>query len=281
MRMVRWYADNSETKSNHEIAIPDIQLFGGIAANESVCAELVSVMKRVKTAYRRTPDFPLKWCFKDLEKDFRENRLTRSYTKLLRNWSEWRTEIFNHISQIDFRIFVSVIFSYGRSRSTLLDTKEAVTRFGFANALQRFGLFIKRLDLKPAEVILDWPDKSRKNLFDLEYKSAFQKGCSAVYGTGYRCGPLKNLGFSDSVLFTSMNQCCLLQISDMIVGACRELVEEALGRRHNSLGTRLLRLVRGRIDGAPGSAVGWGIAISPTGGDFFVKVRNKVNELFI
>lgn len=278
--MIRWYADNSETKSTPEIAIPDIQLFGGIAANESTCAELGSVMKSVKLSYSRTPDFPLKWCFKDLEKNFRESRRAKLYTKLLQDWSAWRTEIFNRISQIDFKILVSVIFSYGSSRSTLLDTKEDVTRFGFSNALQRVGLFVKKLCSGPAEVILDWPDKNKKTLFDLEYKSAYQKGISAVYGYGYKCGSLKDLAFSDSVLFTSMNQCSLLQISDLIVGATRELVEEALGRRRSSLGTRLLKMVRGRFDGAPGSVVGWGIAISPTQGDFFMKVRDKVNELY-
>ena len=278
--MIRWYADNSETKSAPHIAIPDIQLFGGIAANEASCAELSSTIKSIKSSYRKIPDFPLKWCFKDLERDYRESRLTKLYAKLLQEWPAWRTEIFNRISKIELKIFVSVISSYGSCRSTLLDTKEDVTRFGFSNALQRVGLFVKRASSGPAEVILDWPDKSNKSLFDHEYKSAFQKGSSAFYGSGYKCGPLKDLGFSDSVLFTSMNQCCLLQISDMIVGACRELVEEALGRRCNSLGTRLLRIVRDKIDGAPGSAVGWGIAISPTQGGFYEKIRDKVHELY-
>jgi hypothetical protein len=276
--MIRWYADNSETKSTLDTAIPDIQLFGGIAANESACSELRAIMKEVKLTYGKAPEFPLKWCFKDLKNDYLESRRPKLYAKLLQESPAWRTEIFNRLSNVEFTIIVSVIFSYGSSRSTLLDTKEKVTRFGFSNALQRVGLFVKGLSQGPAEVILDWPDKSRKTLFDLEYRSAYHKGISAGYGRGYDCGPLKDLAFSDSVLFTSMNQC--LQISDMVVGATRELVEEALGRKQSSLGVRLLKLIRGRIHGAPNSVVGWGIAISPTQGSFFKKVRDKVNELY-
>ena len=68
--MIRWYADNSETKSAPHIAIPDIQLFGGIAADEDACSELSSTIKKIKSTYRKIPDFPLKWCFKDLEKEY-------------------------------------------------------------------------------------------------------------------------------------------------------------------------------------------------------------------
>jgi len=278
--MIRWYADNSEARSSAGIPVPDIYLFGGIAVNEQAGKELCSMIKRIKSTYRRAADFPIKWCFKDLEKDYRANRLTKLYSRLLQDSRTWRREIFSGIASIELSILISIIFSYGRCRETLLETKENVTRFGFSNALQRVGLYIKDLASESAEVILDWPDKNKRSLFDLEYRSAYQKGISAVYGSGYISGPLKSLDFSDSVLFTGTDQCSLLQISDLIVGATRELVEEALGQRRNSLGASLLKLIRGRFCGAPSMVIGRGLSISPRQGDFYSRVKGKVYELY-
>lgn len=279
--MIRWYADNSETRSTANATIPDIQIFGGIAVTEEARSKLLSVVKSAKSTYRRIADFPIKWCFRDLEEYYKENKLQKLYAKLLQDSRTWRTNIFRLISSVDFGIIISIIASYGSSRKTLLETKENVTRFGFSNAMQRVGLFVRDLSLgSSAEVILDWPNKGRRDLFDLEYKSAFHKGISAIDGNDYICGPLKNLGFSDSVLFTGMNQCSLLQISDLIVGATRELVEEALGGRRESFGVSLLKIIRDRFHGAPDNVVGRGISISPRQGEFFGKVKDKIGGLY-
>jgi hypothetical protein len=277
--MLRWYADNSELRGIWGAEIPDILLFGGIVIDEEARNEICSAMMEVKSSYQENLAFPLKWNFRDLEQHYLELGLHALYTRLLEDSRAWRSEIFRRISALDFKIIVSMIISYGISRETLIRTRDEVTRFAFIMALQRVGLCIRSQGGGPAEVVLDWPAEGQRNLFNLEYKSAHQNGTSADYNQGYTCGPLKNLGFGESALFTSTNECSVLQLSDLIVGATREMIEEALGKKENSLGVSLLTKIKGKFDGGPDNILGWGLAISPRQGEFFEKVRDKINAL--
>jgi len=277
--MIRWYADNSELRGIWGAKIPDILLFGGVVIDDAAKSEICSVMRDVKSAYQDNPVFPLKWNFRSLEKHYQELRLSGLYSRLLEDSRAWRSDIFSRISSIDFKIIVSMIISYGSSRETLLRTRDQVIRFVFLMALQRVGLCVRNQGSRPAEIVLDWPAERQRKLFDLEYKSAYQNGTSADYNQGYTCGPLKNLGFGESALFTSTNECSVLQLSDLIVGATREMIEEALGKKENSLGVSLLALIKDKFDGAPDNILGWGLAISPRQGEFFEKVRDKISAL--
>jgi hypothetical protein len=277
--MIRWYADNSELRGIWGAEIPDILLFGGIVADDGARNEICAVMKEIKSAYHENPTFPLKWNFKDLERHYRDLELDSLYSRLLRASRAWRSEFFNRLSRIDFKIIISTIISYGSSRETLLRTREQVSRFAFIMALQRVGLCVRNRGIGPTEIVLDWPAGGQKNLFDLEYRSAHQKGTTADYAQGYDCGPLMNLGFGESALFASTNECSILQASDLIVGATRETIEEALGKREDSLGASLLSLIKEKFDGAPDHILGWGLPISPRQGEFFEKVRNRILAL--
>jgi hypothetical protein len=278
--MIRWYADNSELRDTRGTEIPNVLLFGGLVAGDEARTELCSILKSIKSAYRRKADFPIKWCFKDLKKRFVDHRLLRLYSRLLEDSFNWRTTIFRQLSSVNFKIIASIITCYGSSRPTLLRTKEDVARFGFSNALQRLGLFVQDTNPGAVEAILDWPNKGKRSPFDIEYWSAYHKGTTAIYHNNYSCGPLKDLGFSESALFTSTDECSLLQLSDLILGATKEMVEEALGGRQESLGVSLLRSIRDRFHGAPDTVVGRGISISPRQGEFFEKVKDKINGLF-
>jgi hypothetical protein len=71
----------------------------------------------------------------------------------------------------------------------------------------------------------------------------------------------------------------LLQISDLIVGATREMVELSLNKRDDSFGFSLLKKLKDKFYGAPNNIIGRGISISPTKGEFFDKVSNIISKL--
>ena len=74
-------------------------------------------------------------------------------------------------------------------------------------------------------------------------------------------------------------ECPLLQFSDLLVGAMREVVEVALGKKEDSLGLSLTRLVRAKFRGAPSEIMGRGISIAPTSGDFYERLKTEVPRL--
>jgi hypothetical protein len=278
---MRWYADNSELRGIWGAKIPDILLFGGIVVDNRSERELTAVVSDVKSAYRKAADFPLKWCFRDLKSTFRKRRLERLYIRLLQDSLTWREKIFSRIASIDFTVIIAAINCYGRDRATLLRTKSQVTRFAFVMGLQRYGLLVKDHNSGPAEVVLDWPAEGQRGLFDTEYWSALREGESAEYANKYKSGALIKLGFRDSVFFSSTIDCSLLQLSDLIVGATRDLVEEALEKKRDSIGASYLRLIKDRFRGAPNRVVGRGIALHPQTGEFFQKVSDKILSLYM
>lgn len=278
--MIRWYGDNSELRGIWGAEIPDILLFGGILIDDASTGQIVAAMNGVKSEYYEDSTFPLKWNFRDLEDHYQERGLQNLYSRLLADSRTWRINLFDQIAPINFKVFVSMISSYGSSRETLLRTRDEVARFVFVMALQRLGLCIRNHGACSAELVLDWPAERKRNLFDLEYRSALLKGYSADYAQGYDSGPLKNLGFGESVLFTSTVECSMLQLSDLVVGATRDLVEESLGRRQDSLGVELLKKIRNRFEGAPDNVLGRGLPIHPRQGAFYERVRDKVASLY-
>jgi len=265
--MLRWIADNSELRGIWEAEIPDIFFFGGFLADESMTTALCSVIEGVKSRYRGRADFPFKWNFLGLEKYYSQYGLEDLFARLKDESMEWRSEIFRLAAKVEFTIIMSIIKSHSTKREILKKTKEPVTRFVFSNALMRVGLYAKEISAGSTELLLDWPGEGQRGLFDDEYKNALYRGATSA-GKNYYCGPLKALGFSYSPLYSNMQECPLLQFSDLLVGALREAVEVALGKKDESLGLDLIRLLKDKFRGAPDSIIGRGISIAPTSGDF-------------
>jgi len=278
--MLRWYADNSELRGIWDAPIPDILIFGGFAIEDSAAAELHAVIQRIKSGYRSEADFPIKWNFRDLNSYFQEHQLSDLFDILLADSLRWRTEIFQLASDVDFKIITSVIKCHSRARGVLLDTREIVTRFAFSNALMRVGLFAKDISPRRVELVLDWPSEGQRNLFNDEYRTAYYEGSTADYPREYFCRALKPLGFADSLLFSCTIESSLLQFSDLIAGAIRELVDVALGKRNDdALGLSLIRLVRDKFRGAPSQIIGRGISIAPTRSEFYKTVSRGITSL--
>lgn len=278
---IKWYADFSELIKDKNINIPNVIIFGGIIVNDNSEHQLCSVISTIKSQYKAA-NFPLKWCFEDLKRYYQSNNELRLYNKLNKEKNNWRNRIFKELKKIDFKFIISIIKCRAKSRKSLKKTKEKVIRFAFVMALQKYGFYVKNNHMKDAEVILDWPPGNKKQIFEIEYRNAFYEGDSAHYKQRYDCGALKELGFNDSVLFSSTNECSMLQISDLIVGAFRDLLVEALNNKSNLPGVNLLKKIKDKLYGAPKN-LNYGISIPANGNSdqsFSNPIWKKIKEVF-
>jgi hypothetical protein len=277
--MMRWYADNSELNGIWGSAIPDILIYGGICANNHAQNCLCEIIKNVKAGYNKDVDFPLKWNFRALEVYYQNIGKFDLYDRLLKSSKIWRKSIFRQIASVDFIIIMSIIHGYGRDRNIQLKTRQNLTRYVFSNALMRLGIHIKEIDSPKTELVLDWPPEGDKNLFDSEYRCAYFRGL-ASNNQEYFCGPLEEIGFSDSIFYSSTNECSLLQISDIIVGSVKDLVDYSLGRKRGRYGRNRVLEIKDRFRGAPSRVIGRGVSIAPTRNSLYDKLRNTIEGLY-
>ena len=280
MSNIRWYADNSYIHGIWGAEIEDILMFGGIALDNGAKQAISAIMENVKKPYKQEADFPIKWNIRDLKEYYEKEGLAKLHQILLAESKEWRSQVFGAAAEIEFTIIIAVIKAYGQKRETIIETKERLTRYVFSNALMRVGHHAKEINADAVEVFLDWPEGNQpRSIFDEEYQSALIYGVTCEK-QNYHCGVLKELGFSDSVLFTSMKANSVLQFCDLIVGATKELVNLALGKEKDTFGFECMRELNMKFRGAPGSVVGRGLIIAPTTGELIEKVRQFIPKLY-
>ena len=278
--MLRWYADNSELKGIWDAEIPDILIYGGICVSDTNRYQLESIITNVKARYDQQCNIPLKWSFRDLRNYYCRQGRENLYNRLLQSSEQWRRQIFRGISTIDFSIIASLILGHGTDRRVLIRTRDGLTRYVFSNALMRVGLHVSELRPERTEVILDWPPEGKRFLFDEEYRSGYIDGITHDRQVTYDSGPLKELSFSDSPFFANMKDCVLLQLSDLIIGAVKDMVNVSLGRTRGFFGLNRVREVRNQLRGAPDNVIGRGISISPTQGELYERVSRTIENLF-
>lgn len=279
--MMRWYADNSELRGIWGAAIQDILFYGGICVNEDSRERLCGIMRAVKSGYDGDVNFPLKWNFLGLRDHYRDLGKEQLYERLLQASKRWRMRIFREIASVDFTIIMSVIHGYGRDQNVQRRTMQRLTRHVFSNALMRLGMHIRENGCPYTELVLDWPPGGDKSLFDSEYRCAYFSGRDSLQQLEFFCGPLKNIGFSDSLLYASTNECALLQLCDLIVGAVKDLVDFSLGRTRGTYGRNRVHEIKHRFRGAPDRVIGKGISIAPTHGDLYDRLRRTVEDLYV
>lgn len=277
--MIRWYADNSELHGIWGAAIQDILLYGGLCVSEESRERLCGIMRTVKSGYDEDADFPLKWNFLGLRDHYRNLGKEQLYERLLQASKRWRMRIFREIASVDFTIIMSIIHGYGRDRNVQRRTRQRLTRHVFSNALMRLGIHIREIGSPYTELVLDWPPGGDKTLFDSEYRCAYLNGRDSQQQEFY-CGPLKNIRFSDSLFYASTNECALLQLCDLIVGAVKDLVDYSLERISGTYGRNRVREIKHRFRGAPDRVIGKGISIAPAQGDLYDRLRSTVEELY-
>ena len=275
---MRWYADNSELNGIKGASIPDILLFGGIAVPPESDTPLRDAVERVKSKYGHARA-PVKWNFKDLQSLYKSQGMDALYTDLLTQSKKWRGGIFREICGIDFTIILACIESHSFSTKVIKGTKPDLTRFVFSNGLMRLALHV--IDTKPerTQVVLDWPDKGISKPFDAEYSSAYNSGKTRDGSVSYHSGPLNKLGFADSAVYANMHHSTLLQLADLIVGASREMVECAIGKKSTGFGVDMAKVVASRYRGYRGRIYGRGISVASGDPSFKVAVKAYVNTV--
>jgi hypothetical protein len=275
---MRWYADNSELNGIRGADIPDILLFGGVAIapeHEPVLREKIEGVK-AKYGHKRAP---IKWNLKDLKKTHQKQSQEQLYRDMFKSSNDWRKEIFEETSDCEFTIILSCIESFSKRRKDIKAVKERLSEWVFSNGLMRYALHVKESAPERAFVILDWPDGGNAKPFDREYTSAFNRGKSAN-GVGYHFDALSKLPFHDSALYTNMLHSTILQFSDLVVGASREFIEYAIGKRNegDGIGIECLKLFLSKFRVYPNNVLSKGLNVSTNNAGLRNKIRAAIRN---
>lgn len=279
------YVDFSEWAINN-LNIPNGIVFAGIIIDDSsivkLSDEISHIKEKIKYSYNNAPNFPLKWCLGDLKKFYEDNNLRDLYNHLLKTRTIWLNQIAELLKSISFNFIISIIKCYAARRETLKNTKDMVIGFAFSNCLMKYGLYIKKNNLARANVIIDWPQRYNKKPYEEEYSNAFYFGKSK-YGRLFNCGPLRRLGFNDSLFFSSTTECSVLQITDLIAGAFKDILKQGLEDKDSKTGNKFIHKIKFKLLGAPNN-LNYGIAVAPSkkeDPDFYSSIWNIIKNKII
>jgi len=267
---MRWYGDNSELNGIWDAELPDILIFGGVSIFKEQIPRLIQIINSKKQEYSKEADFPIKYNFRDLKRWYEDRQLVDLYSRLISDSKKWRKDIIKESLEIDYNIVIACVNFHSKKAEKIKTNKENVARYAFSNALMRVALLVSDIpSANNCEVYLDWPDGRNHIPFTEEYRSAYYQGCCHDNpGIKYFSGPLRSLGFGESPYFTKMEECTLLQFSDLVIGATREFVYYCMGKRSDRhLGVQLTKYLVPKFRGYPRRIIGRGISIAPTGGN--------------
>lgn len=275
---MHWYADNSELRGIRDTEIPDILLFGGIAVPPSCATDIRRSVEAVKARYGAARA-PVKWNFKDLRATYKAVNMEATFERLLQTSKEWRREIFNVLGQFDCTIILSCVQSHSIQRKVIKGVKQDLVRYSFSNGLMRVALHA--VDVKPEryQLVLDWPEGADSSPFDSEYASAYNFGQTADKAVTYHSGPLERLCFADSLAFSNMRHTTMLQVADLVVGATRELLECAIGKKETGFGLDLCKMVAPKFrEYEANSIFGRGISVASGDSEFRTRIRSYIAQ---
>lgn len=273
---MRWYADNSEMTGAREGTIPDILLFGGIVVPTEVEEPLRCAIEEYKMDKFGNSRVPVKWNFKDLKELYEDKGVAHLHRSMLADSKTWRKDLLELALKFDFHIVISCLESHSMERLIIKARKSDLAQYVFSNGLMRVALHARTVKPASATVMLDWPDKADAKPYDDEYSAAYRSGKSACGAVIYKAGPLKDLRFADCVYYANMTCCTLLQVSDLVLGATRELIYVALGKNNAGLGSALCVTMKTRYVGYPGNIYGRGINISSKSNETRSKIRSHI-----
>lgn len=275
---MRWYADDSDLRTIKDVHVPNVVMFGGIAVARENEKPLRDAIENAKSqfAHKRSP---IKWNFKDLRKKYNEQNQIELYSSLIGRMFDVRKAIFDAASEIDFTIIISLVQGYSSDKKVLMDLKNDLARYVFTNSLMRYSMHVSEVQAERAEVILDWPDGGNSKPYDIEYACAYNYG-KTKDGIPYHSGELEKLNFNDSAVYTRMPHSTLMQFSDLVLGATREMVHHAIEPKKTGHGIKLLSSVADKFRGYPNHVIGRGISVNGQAADVKKLIREKFNELY-
>jgi hypothetical protein len=276
---MRWWADDADFYSDSEIGTLDVFVFGGIAVREGHAAELIANVEAIKAKHGH-PRAPIKWNFKDAEKFYSgSDKRKEIYAQMSKTCPEWRAEIFDVLGTSGVTLIVTAIEAYSNDKDKILAVRANCAQHVFANALMRYGLHAQEVG-ENADVVIDWPAANERQPFNDEYQSAYSTG-KTCGGHKYRSGELYKLGFSDSVLFSTTQHSCMLQLADLVVGASRDFLRATLLAKKYGPGFDMLKRIKDRFRGAPNKVSSHGLNVSTGNGAFREAVGKAIfHDLF-
>jgi hypothetical protein len=275
---MRWYADNSELNGIRDADIPDMLIFGGVLVPLNSELDLINAIEGVKAKYGYAR-VPIKWNFKDLKRTYARDGLSDLYSNLLKSSKEWRNDIFQVVNEFDISIIISCIQSHSVQRKVISNVKTELTKYSFANSLMRVALHAQEFKPERIQIVLDWPDKGDSSPFDEEYASAYNFGQTSDRRNNYFSGPLKQLGFLDSAVYTNMTHSTLLQFADLVVGANREVIECAIGKKEDGFGLEMAKVIANKYRGYNQNEIyGKGIVVASGDKTFKDNIKNFIEE---
>lgn len=257
--MSTYYIDHTEFKVSPLALKNDTIVLGGILIEHQDELRLSNLIREIKGNYFN-PDLPIKYNMRDLRKKFEGYGYENQFDICLKESAQWRKELFSRSLDIDYRIFISIIQEYDTKKKTKQINKHDVIGFAFNNVLMRVAKHVQDKDLMRFQVVSDWPESNNPKPFNNEYYYAFWRG-QTPEGQKYFSGPLKNLGFHDTILFASMNHSNMLQFADLIIGAMRDFLSCGLAGREYAVGKELTELIVNKFHGFP-DKVSYGLSIS-------------------
>ena len=263
--MIKWFADDTKL-STEKGKENNVLLFGGVLVDEKAEQEIIDLLESVKSEYT-FPHMPIKWNFKDLKKNYKEFEKEEDYKRLLEQSYEWRTKIFKESLNINYKIVIACLERHS-SKKKIKEIKDDLINISFAQSLMRVGLYAQNQDWDQRfEIFLDWPEGSNPQPFNREYYYAYNQGKSAK-GVNYFCGPLKHLGFNQSLYYTRCTHSSVLQFSDLVIGAAKDFILKTIYGLDTSLGYDLTQLIKKKFNGYPDKIIERGLNYSPKNSNY-------------
>ncbi len=230
--MLTGFFDDTDLLIDGDDIHPDIFVYGGYFIEQSRLSEFQAQIVKTKEKHGLIWHAPVKWNMRDatLRKFYDgEHWLSEgSYELAFSKSNELRRDLLSLLVEFEAVVMVSARYDVSYKEENL------PTYFGWAfeNLLQRMGLMIQfrypNKDYPGVQVVADWPSTSlEKRMFDL-YLGGYHFGRGISTGQNYFSGPLKELGFADSLLHTSTLHSGPLQIADMVVGCARDFLAWAI-----------------------------------------------------
>ncbi|MBK8467692.1 MAG: hypothetical protein IPL32_17905 [Chloracidobacterium sp.] len=274
---MKWYADNSELNGVRGSEIPDMLFFGGYSISQEMESKLINIINTAKSRYMPIHE-PIKWNFKDLKSYYEKKDEKVIFENALAASKKWKLEIFEKAKEVDFTIIIALIQSHSAKKDSITSVKPDIARYVFSNALMRVALHAKETEHDKYEVVLDWPDSGNSTIFDTEYASAYLLGKTSEGNESYLSGALKELNFADSPFYARMAQNTMLQFADLVLGACREFTECAIGKKETGFGFDLTKCIASHYRRRNGRIPQYGISIASADSEFKGKITKFINE---
>jgi hypothetical protein len=272
--MYRFYADDNYAKKPLSEK-DDIFIYGGILISLENERKLINEIKRIKSNYTH-PNLPIKWNIKDssLKKIYKRFNRQDDLQKLKEESKTWRKEIIETSLQFDYTLFFSCLENYQKDKKDQKSIKDTLTEYMFSNTLMRVGIHVNSLKLDQIIVILDWPSENNSDPFNREYYQAYYNGKSQS-NVDYISGPLINIGFSESVVFSKCTHSTMLQLCDILVGCLKDFIISHL-KNKESLGKELFEMLLPKVYGYP-TVFKYGINVSKQNPGFREEIKKMLD----